>query len=310
MDNEVEFERVKCNLCGSDEFDLFLEREDLNVYLPGTFTLVRCRICGLVYQNPRPVKESYDLIYPQEYDQFTPSIEAVEPMQRFFRGYGLKKRVKFVARYKKGGTLCDIGCAGGDFLEMAKNYGYQVTGVEPNLQASTYARSLGLNVITGALDEIEVSDNFFDVITMWNVIEHLSDPRAALDKLFHLLKPDGFLIFTTPNLSSFDAKLFGRYWIGFELPRHFYVFSTETIQMILLSSRYNLIETCFFYGSHAAFMSSLRFWLRGKYRVRHPQFENLFFSFPSRMIMMPVFFILDHLKLSSPMTVVCRKKQA
>src|SRR5450830_1636788 len=114
MPNEIEFERVPCNLCGSTEFEPYLERGDLNTSLPGTFTMVRCRKCGLVCQNPRPAPQSFEMIYPPEYDQYTPGLEQEKALRRVDRRYGLRKRVNLVLGYKKTGALCDIGCATGD----------------------------------------------------------------------------------------------------------------------------------------------------------------------------------------------------
>jgi len=308
LDHEIKFEEVVCNLCGSKDSSVYLTRGDLNTFLPGSFTLVVCRNCGLVYQNPRPSKESFEQIYPSDYDQYDQRLHTESTIRRVSHQYGLRKRVNLILKYRKNGTLLDLGCATGDFLhEMAKQRGWEVSGVEPNLQASAYARSLGLNVITTTIDKIEFSGGQFDIITMWNVVEHLFDPIKTLEKIAHLLKPDGILIITTPNLECLDARLFGQFWIGFELPRHFYVFSNQTIRRLLTATGYSLIETRFFYGSHAAFMSSLRFWLRSKLRTHHTRFENFFFSLPVRVTTAPFFSILDRLKLSSPMTVICQK---
>jgi len=309
MPDKIEFEQVTCNLCGSPDFETYLEREDLYTLLPGKFRLVRCRQCGLVYQNPRPAPPSFELIYPAEYGPYTPGLKEENALRRLDRRYGLRKRVNLVLKYQKTGTLCDIGCATGDFIEeLGKRPGWKATGIEPNAQASAYARSLGLDVRTGSIDEIDFPPASFDVISMWHVVEHLYDPAATFEKLRRWLKPGGIFILTTPNLDCLDARLFGPYWAGFELPRHFYVFSLDTLQQLLSARGYRLLATRFFYGSHSLFMSSVRFWLRARHGRSHPRLEAALFSLPSRVLLMPLFFILDRLKLTSPMTAIARKE--
>lgn len=308
----LDLEFVNCNLCGRDQFDNYLTRIDLNLSIQGDFQLVRCRYCGLVYQNPRPAQNSINEIYPDNYDQFIKSsTEESSIINRIDRGYGLKKRIKSITRYKKPGRLLDIGCATGDFLEMMRDIaGWDVYGIEPSSHASDYARThLGLQVKTGFLGEADYEAENFDVITMWNVLEHLVDPINTLKQIHKLLKPDGMLIFNTPNLDSLDARIFGPYWIGFELPRHFFVFSRRTLMLMLHDAGFRIIETRSIYGSHSAFMSSIRFWLRDQPispNIRN-LFESLLFSRILRAITLPYFFIADKLNLSTTPTDFCIK---
>ena len=172
MEAQIEFDVVdSCNICGSKEYDFFLRRGDLYTTLPGLFTLVRCKKCGLIYENPRPSYESWDLIYPASYGQYNPSFHTEKAPARFMRKYGLTKRAKFVQKYKPSGVLLDIGCATGDFLEeMQNNAGWEVFGIEPHLEASQYARSIGLNVQTGTIKDLKTSESKYDAITMWHCI--------------------------------------------------------------------------------------------------------------------------------------------
>ncbi len=300
-------EHVRCNLCDHDDYDIYLIREDLNTFLPGEFQLVSCRNCGLVYQNPSPTINSFNTIYPIDYDQSTESIfRDTSRISRFSRLYGLRKQSKAIIRHKKKGRLLDVGCSTGNFLEIMNTLsGWELHGIEPNPHASEYARNqLGLNVITGLLDDVEYPEEHFDVITLWHVLEHLNDPSKTLQRLQKLLKPDGLLVITTPNLDSFDARIFGKYWIGYELPRHYYVFSLESLDDILRQAGFKLLETRYIYGSHAAFMSSLRFWLRGQKISSglRSVTESVLFSPPTRVLTSPYFFIADRLKLSSAPT--------
>ena len=308
----MKMEYVNCNLCGSDKYEVHLIRGDLNLFLDGEFRLVKCAECGLVYLNPRPSVDEMLLLYTDDYDQFT-IVVSDEPsiLTRLERYYGLYKRCRSILHYQQYGRLLDIGCATGDFLAaMRKHPGWELYGIEPNMSASEYARSqLGLDVRTGTLDEVEFPEKWFDVVTLWNTIEHLSDPLGTLRKIHGLLKPQGIVVFSTPNLDSLDARLFGPYWIGYELPRHLYVFSRRTIRMLVTEAGFSILKIQCLYGSYAAAMSSVRFWLRAMAKDARWRgwAERLLFTRPLRLLTLPFFFVNDRLGLSSGITVFCRK---
>lgn len=303
-------EWVACNLCGQNDYEVLLIRKDLTLFVPGDFRVVKCKNCGMVYLNPRPSKESFAFIYPEQYDQYTQALSRESSwLNRMDRGYGLTKRARAIINYKSEGCLLDIGCATGDFIElMQDHYGWRVYGVEPSISASDYAhRLLGLEVTAGTVETIGYEKGSFDVVTMWNVIEHLPDPLGTLKYIRTLLKPDGLLVFNTPNLDSLDAHLFGPYWIGFEMPRHFYVFSRHTLQCMLTRAGFRIIETRCLYGSHAAFMSSLRFWLRAQKMPASLRglLETCIFSRLVRALMLPLFYISDSQRASTAPTDFC-----
>ncbi len=308
----MNMEVVPCPLCKADDFTIFLVRRDLNTSLPGDFRLVRCNVCGLVYLNPRPTQESFSSLYPDNYDQYIePAQHSSSGVTQFGRTYGLRKRVLAVTQHREAGKLLDIGCAKGEFLLAMRDLTrWDVFGVEPSLGASEYARTqAGLNVQTGALEQANYPDGFFDVITMWNVIEHLPDPLSTLKFIHRLLKPKGLLVFNTPSLDSWDARLFGPYWIGFELPRHYVVFSRKTLRDMLQTAGFGILNTRSIYGSHAASMSSMRFWLRSLPMPDNLRglIEKILFSLLCRVLMAPVFFLMDRFNLSTAPTDFCEK---
>jgi 2-polyprenyl-3-methyl-5-hydroxy-6-metoxy-1,4-benzoquinol methylase len=305
-------EYVVCNLCGSDRSHPFLQREDLSLGLGGMFRLCQCDECGLVYLNPRPTREEIIRYYPEEYDQFNPAM-VNEPsfISRWDRHYGLRKRCRAILDFKSSGRLLDIGCATGDFIHAMQRYhGWEVYGVEISPFAAQYAREhLGLEVVTGTVEEAQWPAAFFDVVTLWNVFEHLFDPWGSLRGIHRVLKDDGLLTINTPNLDSFDAKLFGRYWIGFELPRHLYVFSENTLTQLLTDTGFRVVKRRCLYGSHAALASSFRFWVRAN--IHNPTLrqimEELLFLRIVRLLAAPYFFIMDRLLNSTAVTVFCKK---
>jgi len=152
----------------------------------------------------------------------------------------------------------DVGCATGNFLKVAQENGWQVLGVEPIGKAAQIARDYyQLEVITGTLDSADIPSISFDVITMWDVLEHLPSPKQALHRSLELLKPGGLLVFSIPNLISFDRSLFGQYWIGWDAPRHFNLFSEQTLRRLLDTTGFEYTTKECILGGKGTFLLSL-----------------------------------------------------
>lgn len=129
----------------------------------------------------------------------------------------------------KSGRLLDVGCGGGAFLQRMRDAGWRVTGTEPDPNAAARLRDrLGFPVFS-SVEEVESRPERFDLITLSHVIEHVSDPLAILRQLAALLTPNGQLLITTPNVKGLGARLFGPAWRGLEPPRHFNVFSPQSL---------------------------------------------------------------------------------
>ena len=145
---------------------------------------------------------------------------------------------------------------------MRKQGNWELYGVEPNENAAKIAQEqYNLNVKVSLLEEAEYPDRFFDVVTLWDVLEHLHDPKAQLREIYRILKPDGFIIFRVPNANSLDAKLFKQYWAGLDAPRHLYVFTFDTLNKLLTSTGFRIIDKNTNSGSYPTFLISLRFYM-------------------------------------------------
>jgi SAM-dependent methyltransferase len=163
----------------------------------------------------------------------------------------------------------------------------------------------------GSLLDIELAPERFDVITMWDSLEHLHHPLASLRKAAAGLKPGGLLVLSTPTASSIDARIFGRYWIGYELPRHLTFFSNRTLEEMLGRAGFRVVDERVLHGGDFAFADEVRFLLRGWGAPRgvHEGAARLLKSRPWRWLTKPLFGLLAVTRLSTPRTFFCVKEE-
>ena len=230
-------ENVSCNLCGADNTQVMFYVRDRNVRGSSSFKIVKCKDCGLVYLNPRPDNEEIRNCYPPWYHSRAQA-KTVNLEKTWIWGIpwekAMKKKAEPILRYKKKGAILDIGCGDGSLLRYMKDLGWQAFGVDFNERSSRYAREvLGLNVFSGRLEEIDYKANFFDVIILFHVLEHLPDPSETLKRVRSLLKKNGFLLIEVPNFGSFEARLFKSKWNGISAPLHLYHFTPKTLGNML-----------------------------------------------------------------------------
>jgi SAM-dependent methyltransferase len=132
------------------------------------------------------------------------------------------------------GRLLDFGCGGGEFLERMHWQGWRVTGLDACSDAVERIRSeLRLPALLGSLPHRSLEPNSFDVITMWQSLEHVHDPREVLRQAYFLLAPSGKLVVAVPNIDSLPFRWFGRSWVGLDLPRHLTHFTPQTLRWML-----------------------------------------------------------------------------
>jgi 2-polyprenyl-3-methyl-5-hydroxy-6-metoxy-1,4-benzoquinol methylase len=126
-----------------------------------------------------------------------------------------------------------VGCAGGFFLKAAENAGWNATGIELSRHLYEFGtKELGVTIIPGTLDRTDLPEKSFDLITFWDVLEHVADPKATLLKARRLLKPGGYLLVNYPDFDSVGAKLLGRRW-WFLIDVHIYYFTPTTLKKLV-----------------------------------------------------------------------------
>lgn len=256
-------ETVSCNLCGSNDSKLLYTLSDFYLERPEiTVQLRQCRRCGLGYQDPRPTAEEIKEHYPDNYEPYV-NLDKELPgglLGQAIR-YGLQKRVSYITRYKQQGRLLDVGCSTGSFLlMMQRSAQWQVQGVELNEHVARLAvEQRGLKVFPGRLEDAEFADQLFDAVTMWDVLEHVHDPLATLSEIHRILKPGGLLVVRVPNLASWDARLFKRYWAGLDAPRHLYLFTPQTLVQSIEQAGFQRKALDSKIGGYVTFVLSIKF---------------------------------------------------
>jgi len=251
-------ETVDCTVCGFADADLWtwVHESDDPQAAPAmrgdrSFPVVRCKECGLAYISPRYTTDELRQLYADE-NLFKGSTDP-EGQRRSYLGEKESKQrtfielVRWLERYKLGGTLLDVGCGPGFFLDILGEQ-WRGQGIDWSSFAVQYAqRVLGLDVMHGSFDTEQYAADSFDAVVMLQVLDHLSDPRQALLETQRILKPGGMLMLTSLiNGNSYCARLFAG---GYRLlaPNHLYYFSPRTLKLLLQESGYRIEKVRFPY---------------------------------------------------------------
>jgi 2-polyprenyl-3-methyl-5-hydroxy-6-metoxy-1,4-benzoquinol methylase len=227
----IAWQESPCPLCGSASWTPLVEAPDNAAGERGLwFAVVQCPECGLCFTNPRPSPETIGQFYPTAY---TPHVLPPKrrPFWRWRRGGG---RYHQPVRWQGEGRLLDFGCGGGSFLAEMHRQGWRVTGVDTCTEAVLRIRQeLGLRVFAGTLPNEELEPASFDVVTMWQSLEHVHAPLEVLQEAHRLLTPGGRLYVAAPNIDSLPFRRFGPAWFGLDLPRHLTHFTPWTLHHML-----------------------------------------------------------------------------
>ncbi len=203
----------------------------------------RCVACQLIFIAPLP--DQFNALYSADY--FTGATQGFGYVdyEQTKQAENVTLQIyldKIEAKHPNKGSILDIGAATGSFLTIAKQRGWQVAGVEISDYAAAAARGRGLAVQTGTLDNAVFAPHSFDVITLWDVFEHLPDPNLTLLKITKLLKPGGIVVMNMPNAGSAVAKILGRFWPLIIPPEHIRLFNPKNLSMILNKHDFTVIE--------------------------------------------------------------------
>lgn len=241
-------EYVKCNLCGNDAYDVLYQStlSDGQVLSAQDFScsnlghgkhhrIVRCRKCGLIYSNPRDssglIEDSYSQVRDDQYMRFSEA--------RFIT---FRKALKHAEELKSGKSLLDVGCYTGVFMKAAVLKGWHAVGIEPSHWAcETRTNEHNLKIINASIYNAHEIKDKFDLITLWDVIEHLTDPKSVLKICRDKLLDDGIIAISTMRCQGLFYRLCGRRWPWF-MRMHLYYFSAKTITEMLKHAGFKVIR--------------------------------------------------------------------
>jgi 2-polyprenyl-3-methyl-5-hydroxy-6-metoxy-1,4-benzoquinol methylase len=202
---------------------------------------VKCKNCGLVYMNPIERVDRTNGYYSRATNNHAPTIR-----ESYLRT--AQAQVRLVQERAKGTNLLDIGCAQGFFLFCASRAGYTVRGVELSQDAADYARTeFGLDIEVKPFEAIEFPDNAFDVVTLWQTLEHLTLPLQTLLEVRRILKPGGLVVVSTPDIDALPSRVLGKRW--WDIKRlHINQFSTRTLGDILQNAGFRDVSAASYRG--------------------------------------------------------------
>jgi SAM-dependent methyltransferase len=213
-----------------------------------SFDWCRCPDCGHLRIDPIPTEAALETIYPDDlmnYAEFDEQPGLAFRVKAFFDGRRLRA---LSAGVPAGGRLLDVGCAAGMLLDVARQSCPNLEvldGLEISAAAAAGAIGKGYHVTISTIEAADLPADYYDLITMQQVIEHVHDPRAVLAKLRAALRPGGRLVMDTPNLGSLDQRVFNRrgYWEGYHIPRHFNLWTPAGMQRIVTEAGFASMTT-------------------------------------------------------------------
>jgi len=287
----------KCSFCGLSNGAVVGSGTDFQYKTTNQyFNWIECKNCNQLYINPLPKESELNKIYPNNignYSEFDPNKNIAFKIKNLLEVFAYKK---IISKYKNA-TMLDIGCAAGNLLDLFKNNFKNITkfeGLDISESATRMAKIKGYRVINGTIEKIKLKNNFYDIIIMQQVIEHLHRPNRVIEKIYQALKKDGVLIMETPNINCFDRKIFKGLWEGYHIPRHFNLWPTKNMVSLLeqtgfKSNTFKLISKPVHWT-----MSIENYLIKNKY----PIVISKLFSLKNRFPIFLIFFgIIDFLNL-------------
>lgn len=232
----------ECPACNHTKFNNFLICKDFTVSQE-SFALVKCCKCQLVFTNPRPTPDSIGKYYKSDdYISHTNTASnAINLAYKIVRKITLRQKYKLIEKYISRGDILDFGCGTGHFLNIFKNKGWEIAGVEPDAKARKQAAVLTKENIYSRIDEIDTNSRF-EIITAWHVIEHVHELRKTLKLIYHRLVPGGYAFIALPNHNSMDAMKYKEHWAAYDVPRHLYHFSQHSFQRFAKALKFQLVD--------------------------------------------------------------------
>lgn len=268
----MEFKLVDCAICGCDDTVLLLQSKDYRYGLSNhVFKLVQCKKCGLIYLNPRPNENQLADFYPDDgyYRQ--------ETWLRFYLNFIRSLKIRDLENSHSKGLILDVGCGDASFLQALQSRGWQVHGTDVSKKAYNLAKQKIKNIYLGNIEDCSFEEKKFDVVTLNHVLEHLADPAKDLKIINRILKDDGLLWLSLPNINSKQFDLLEDAWHHLELPRHIYQYSPKSIDKILQRNGFEIVRINY---PLLDFPFEIIHSLKTKWQLKSLKISDVFFTNP------------------------------
>ncbi|YCO56676.1 class I SAM-dependent methyltransferase [Psychroserpens sp. MEBiC05023] len=225
--------------------NLYLEVKDYSVS-GETFQLMHNDVLDMLETTPQPSKDTLAKYYDSDdYISHTDAKRNIfERVYHIIKSIALKRKLNLInSFYSNDKTLLDVGCGTGDFLKIAKDNNWIVSGIEPNKNARLIANQKTNNSVFDIDHLLKIKPHSFDVITLWHVLEHLPELEKHIAIFESLLKRNGRLVIAVPNFKSYDANHYKSFWAAYDVPRHLWHFSKATISKLAQNKNMSVIKT-------------------------------------------------------------------
>lgn len=226
----------ECNLC---KF-----KDSIFLFSKNNYPVLKCKRCGLIYTDTQLSSASLSKFYDKQYCLGGNRIGYSNYIlnESVFRKNCLKW-LQEIMRFKQNGNLLEVGCSTGFFLDISRSKGWNVSGIEISEFSSQYAKKhFGLEVINDDFLNVPLAEESFDVIAMWDTIEHLPDPIGAIKKAYKILKPKGIFSILTGDIDSYTSRFLGANWRLMTPPLHLYFFSHNTLARALSENGFRILS--------------------------------------------------------------------
>jgi len=308
----------KCEICESKEFEFVFEGKDKLLGIPGKFNLFKCKKCGVIFLNPQPSYKKLEKYYTNKKYY---SLKKIDNNSRKFRFkiylydlyFNEKNKNKFAriifqpfkfiirgTEIKEGNKLLDIGSGTGQFLYEMKQLGIEGHGIEPGKFDEKDSLENGLKIKKEYLKEGVFKKDFFDVITINHVLEHVNNPSEIISETKNLLKKGGLFIIDIPNTKSLSNKIFEKNWLSYDVPRHLINYSEKNLSNFLKKHGFK-IKRIRYNSRPNQFVVSLYFVFGIKEREG-------FWNRVLEVLFLPLTWIVNFLRIGDQIEIWCVKK--